>query len=218
MYAMIISSSEIFRKGIRYTLSHRFPKLVAEEYDQAQGFTEKVQQYEPDVVIADLESKDFDGVSLITELRQGHPGIRVITFSAEHQKAAIFPLLELGVKGYLYKDTSGEEIAQAVRSVMEGENYYDQRVVAVMHHRILHTGQHSLSSLSTSLTRREKEILDLICQEHTNKEIGELLNISRRTVDGHRNRLMKKCGAKNTAGLIYYAIEQGFASRRQPTA
>lgn len=212
---MILSSSEIFRKGIRYTLSHRFPKLVAEEYDQALGFAEKARQYEPDVVIADLESKEFDAVSVVTALRQNHTQPRIITFSAEHQKAAIFPLLELGVEGYLYKDTSGEEITKAVRSVMQGENYYDQRVVAVMHHRIVNAGQPS--SLSPTLTRREKEILNLICQEHTNKEIGELLNISRRTVDGHRNRLMKKCGAKNTAGLIYYAIEQGFGAGRQPT-
>lgn len=216
MYAIIISSNEIFRKGIRYTLSHGYPKLLTEEHAQLEGFVEKVKKYEPNLIIVDLESKDLDGLSLIRSLKQDHALIKVITFSNEHQKNAIFPLLEVGVEGYLFKDNSGEEIVKAVGSVIQGENYYDQRVVAVMHHRI--TSQQGSSSLRTSLTQREKEILHLICQEHTNKEIGNILSISRRTVDGHRTRLMKKCGAKNTAGLIYYAIEQGFAVRQQRSA
>ena len=215
MYAIIVSSNEIFRKGIRYTLSHGVPKLLTEECNQEHDFAEKVKQYEPNLVIVDLESKEPDGLSLIKFLKQAHAKTKVITFSSESQKSTIFPLLELGVEGYLFKDNAGEDIVKAVCSVTQGNNYYDQRVVAVMHHRL--TSQHG-STISTSLTRREKEILHLICEEHTNKEIGTILNISRRTVDGHRNRLMKKCGAKNTAGLIYYAIEQGFAKRQQHSA
>lgn len=218
MHAIIVSSHEIFRKGIRYTLSHGLPKLITEECDQSVNFIEKVQKYEPDLVIMDLESKVLDGPALISSLKTDYPAVKVVTFSAEHQKNPIFPLLELGVEGYLFKDNRGTEVVQAVETVLLGENYYDQRVVAVMHRRIVHTGQHGLSAPGTSLTRREKEILQLICHEHTNKEIGNILNISRRTVDGHRNRLMKKCGAKNTAGLIYYAIEQGFTISQQHSA
>ena len=218
MYAIIISSHEIFRKGIRYTLSHGLPKLVTEECEQVHDFTEKVKRYEPDLVIIDLEGQDTDQPSLVQSLKQDHPNTKVIVFSTEHQQAAIFSLLESGVEGYLFKDNSGEEVVKAVRSVTEGKNYYDQRVVTVMHHRLVNAGTREVAYPSTSLTRREKEILQLICQEHTNKEIGNLLSISRRTVDGHRNRLMKKCGAKNTAGLIYYAIEQGFTVSRQRSA
>lgn len=216
MYAIIVSTNEIFRKGIRYTLSQGFPKLLTEEYTRQEGFAEKVTQYEPNMVIVDLESSKIDGLSLVKSLKQTHPHVKTITFSTESQNTAILSLLELGVEGYLFKDNSGEEIVKAVSSVIQGENYYDQRVVAVMHHRIV--GQHGSSSSNVSLTRREKEILRLICQEHTNKEIGDMLSISRRTVDGHRTRLMKKCGAKNTAGLIYYAIEKGVAVRQQRSA
>ena len=216
MYAIIVSSNEIFRKGIRYTLSHGFSKLLTEEHAHAEGFAEKVAQYQPNMVIVDLESKEIDGLSLVKSLKQEHPSMKVITFSSDHQKNTIFPLLELGVEGYLFKDSSGEEIVKAIGSISQGKNYYDQRVVAVMHHRI--TSQSGAASLSPSLTKREQEILRLICQEHTNKEIGGILSISRRTVDGHRTRLMKKCGAKNTAGLIYYAIEQGLEVRQQRSA
>ena len=216
MYAIILSTNEIFRKGIRYTLSHGCSKLLTEEHTTAEGFAEKVAQYQPNMVVVDLEGKEIDGLSLVKSLRQNHPRMKVVTFSSEHQKNAIFPLLELGVEGYLFKDSSGEEIVKAVTSVMGGTNYYDQRVVAVMHQRI--TNQQGVATLNAALTQREQEILRLICQEHTNKEIGGILNISRRTVDGHRTRLMKKCGAKNTAGLIYYAIEQGFAVRQQRSA
>lgn len=216
MYAIIVGSNEIFRKGIRYTLSHGCSKLLTEEHSRVEGFAKKVAQYQPNMVIVDLESREIDGLSLVKSLKQDHAHVKVVTFSSEHQKNAILPLLELGVEGYLFKDSSGEEIVKAIGSVIRGENYYDQRVVAVMHHRI--TNQHGAASLKTSLTQREQEILRLICQEHTNKEIGSLLSISRRTVDGHRTRLMKKCGAKNTAGLIYYAIEQGLAVRQQRSA
>ena len=216
MYAIIVGSNEIFRKGIRYTLSHGCAKLLTEEHTRADGFVEKVKKYEPNLVIVDLESKELDGLSLIKTLKQDYPRVKVITFSNEHQKNTILPLLELGVEGYLFKDSSGEEIVKAVGSVVQEKNYYDQRVVAVMHHRI--TSQHGATTLNTSLTQREKEVLRLICQEHTNKEIGSILNISRRTVDGHRTRLMKKCGAKNTAGLIYYAIEQGFTAQQPRSA
>ncbi len=218
MYALIVSSNEIFRKGIRYTLSHGLPKLVTEECHQAQDLFEKVRRYEPDLVVVDLEGKEPNGSALVSSLKQQHARVKTITFCTDHQKATIFPLLELGVEGYLFKDNSGEEVVKAVQAVLRGDHHYDQRVVTVMHRRIVHTGQHGQSSPSASLTRREKEILQLICQEHTNKEIGNILSISRRTVDGHRNRLMKKCGAKNTAGLIYYAIEQGFGVSHQHSA
>ena len=218
MHAIIVSSNEIFRKGIRYTLSHGLPKLITEECHCPADCNEKVQKYKPDLVIVDLEGRELDGPTLVGSLKNAHPSTRIITFSTEHQKDPIFPLLELGVEGYLFKDNSGAEVVKAVDAILQGENYYDQRVVAVMHRRIVHTGQHGSPASGTSLTRREKEILQLICHEHTNKEIGNILNISRRTVDGHRNRLMKKCGAKNTAGLIYYAIEQGFTMSQQHSA
>ena len=141
MYAIIASSNEIFRKGIRYTLSHGCAKLLTEEHAQPDGFVEKVKQYAPNLVIIDLESRELDELSLIKTLKQDHASVKVITFSNEHQKNTIFPLLELGVEGYLFKDNSSEEIVKAVGSVMEGKNYYDQRVVALMHHRITsHTG------------------------------------------------------------------------------
>ena len=216
MYAIIISSNEIFRKGIRYTLSHGCPNLLTEEHPRLDGFFDKVAEHHPNLVVVDLESKGIDGLSLIKSLKRSHSYVKVITFSSDRQKNIIFSLLELGVEGYLFKDCSGEEIVKAVPLVIQGQNYYDQRVVAIMHNRI--TNQHGDTSSGMSLTQREKEILRLICQEHTNKEIGNILNISRRTVDGHRTRLMKKCGAKNTAGLIYYAIEQGVVTSQQHSA
>ena len=218
MHVIIISAREIFRKGIRHVLAQGLPKLITEECQQPPEFLNKVKKYNPDLVIIDLEDQAPGGLSLVVAFKQAYGSVRVIAFSHERRKTAIFQLLELGVEGYLFEDASGSETVKAVGLVLQGENYYDQRVVAVMHQQIL--GAHAAKSgiLPPPLTQREAEILRLICQEHTNKEIGDILGISRRTVDGHRTRLMKKCRAKNTAGLIYYSIEQGLVSDQRHSA
>ncbi len=218
MYAIIISSREIFRKGIRQMLAQRVPKLVTEECQHPQDFIEKTKNYGPNLVIIDLEDQEPGGLPLLTSFKQQYGSIRVIALSHERRKTTIFRLLELGVEGYLFEDATGEEIAKAVDSVLQQGKYYDQRVVSVMHQRMLGSQASDGSSVSAPLTEREEEILRLICQEHTNKEIGDILGISRRTVDGHRIRLMRKCGAKNTAGLIYYSIDQGLVSDQRNSA
>ncbi len=218
MYSIIISSREIFRKGVRHILAQRIPRLVTEECQHPRDFIEKVKKYDPNLVIINLEDQEPGGLSLLTSLKQQHAPIKVIAFSHERRKTIVFQLLELGVEGYLFEDATGEEVAKAVDLVLQQENYYDQRVVGVMHQRILGPSAAGSSAISTPLTQREEEILRLICQEHTNKEIGDLLEISHRTVDGHRTRLMKKCGAKNTAGLIYYSIEQGLVINQRNSA
>ncbi len=218
MYSIIFSSREIFRKGIRHMLAQRVPKLVTEECQHPRDFVEKVKNYGPNLVIVDLEDQEPGGLSLLTAFKQQHAPIKVIALSHERRKPIVFQLLELGVEGYLFEDATGEEIAKAIDSVLQQEKYYDQRVISVMHQRILGSQTLDASNVSAPLTEREEEILRLICQEHTNKEIGDILGISRRTVDGHRVRLMKKCGAKNTAGLIYYSIEQGLVTNQRNSA
>lgn len=218
MHSIIISSREIFSKGIRHILAQRIPKLVTEECRHSRDFIEKVKKYSPDVVIIDLEDPEPGGLSLLTSFKQQFASVKVIALSHEQRRTLVFRLLELGVEGYLFDDAAGEEIAKAVDLVLQQQNYYDQRVVGVMHQRMLGPHASEASNISAALTQREVEILRLICQEHTNKEIGDILGISRRTVDGHRTRLMKKCGAKNTAGLIYYSIEQGLATNQRNSA
>lgn len=218
MYAIIISSREIFSKGIRHILAQRMPRLVTEECQHPRDFVEKVKKYGPNLVIIDLEDQEPGGLSLLTSFKQQPAPIKVIAFSHERHKTVVFRLLELGVEGYLFDDAAGEEVAKAVDSVLQRENYYDQRVVGVMHQRMLGPNASASINVAAPLTQREEEILQLICQEHTNKEIGDVLGISHRTVDGHRTRLMRKCGAKNTAGLIYYSIEQGLAINQRDSA
>lgn len=218
MYAIIISTRDIFRKGIRYILSQGLPKLVTEECQHPSKFIEKVKKYGPNLVVMDLEDQEPGGLLLLASFKEKHADVKVVTFSQERRKSLVFQLLELGVESYLFEDASGEEVVKAVVLALQGENYYDQRVVAVMHQQFLGSHCAHADSLAASLTQREEEILRLICQEHTNKEIGDILGISRRTVDGHRMRLMRKCGAKNTAGLIYYSIEQGLVSKQYLTA
>ena len=218
MYAIIISSREIFSKGIRHVLAQRVPRLVTEACQHPRGFYEKVEKYGPNLVIIDLEDQEPGGLSLLATFKEQHSAVSVVALSHERRKTIVFRLLELGVEGYLFEDASGEEVAKAVGSVLQQRSYYDQRVVDVMHQRIVGSHVSKTGEVSTLLTQREEEILRLICQEHTNKEIGDILGISRRTVDGHRVRLMRKCGARNTAGLIYYSIEQGLETDQRSSA
>ncbi len=163
----------------------------------------------PDVLLCDLEMPNIDGVDVTRKVAELYPHIKIIILSSHYESALILKMMEIGASAFMPKNEETLEFYDTILNVIEKGFHYNDFVVKLIREKMLFGAKSKVVDL-TVLTRREKEILSLICDQKTNKEIGQELFISPRTVEGHRNKLLEKTNSKNTAGLIIYAIEKGY--------
>jgi DNA-binding NarL/FixJ family response regulator len=199
----------LFRKGVRFLL---------EEYDdleviiEASNGLELLQQLRsnnqiPEVLLLDLQMPEMDGIQTTEQLQKEYPSIKVIILTTHYSKAFIKNMIELGASSYLPKNSDPGEVLRTIREVATKGFYYNDFVMEVIRENLMNKTPSRKASLEIQFTAREKEVLELICQQLTTSEIAEKLFISPRTVDGHRNNLLEKTGSRNTAGLVVYAYE-----------
>lgn len=158
----------------------------------------------PDILLLDMNLPDMEGPELATIILGKYPAVNIIILSSADILFQVKKMLQLGCKGYLLKDSDDQMIIQAIETVHQGGQFLSP----VLQQQIL-DDLFKKKPASIALTRREKEILQLITEEFTNQEIAEKLFISPHTVDNHRVSLLAKLQAKNTAGLVRKALEQG---------
>ncbi|MCH2225402.1 MAG: response regulator transcription factor [Crocinitomicaceae bacterium] len=168
---------------------------------------EAFDQNEFDVVLMDVNLGSASGITLTKELLIKKPDLKVIALTTHDEEYIIRQMVSAGAVGYLLKNTGGEELTRAIRTVLNGEKYYSNRVALTLLQERSVKPEDNTATLAKSLSCREVEILQLIVSEMTNEEIAEKLFISKRTVDGHRQKLIGKLGVRNTAGLVKFAIK-----------
>ena len=159
----------------------------------------------PNVVLLDLTMPEMNGLDTTRQLKKRFPDIKIIILSVHSEERHIVHMVGEGVNGYLVKNSELSEVVSAVQAVNEKGFYFNESVLRAIHSGMASKHEKSYNP-NSPLTTREKEILELICKEHTTQEIAEKLFLSVRTVDGHRNNLLEKTGARNTAGLVIYAL------------
>ncbi|MFB9079220.1 response regulator [Flavobacterium procerum] len=160
-----------------------------------------------DFIILDISMPDMDGIELSKILRKKHPNIKILIVSTHSNVMIISRLIRIGVNGYLLKNAEKEELLKAINTIANGENYFAEEL-AEKHSLNSSKIEKQVSNL-TELSSREKEILILIAHEYNTAEIAEKTFISLNTVNTHRRNLLSKLNAKNTAGLVKYAVENG---------
>lgn len=163
----------------------------------------------PDVVLMDMNMPGMNGVELNTLLHTHYPQIKVIVLSVHTQERLIAKMIAAGASAYLAKNCNKEELVLAIQTVHRSGFYMNAQVLKAVQntHSYQAATTTGFSSAPVEFTNREKEILQLICQEHSNPEIAEKLFLSVRTVEGHRNNLLLKTGCRNTAGLVLFAVK-----------
>jgi DNA-binding NarL/FixJ family response regulator len=159
----------------------------------------------PQVVLLDLTMPEMNGLETTRQLKKLFPQMKIIILSVHSEERHIVHMVGEGVNGYLVKNSELTEVVHAVKAVHEKGFYFNESMLRAIHSGMAHKHEKSYNP-NSPITAREKEILELICQEHTTQEIAEKLFLSVRTVDGHRNNLLEKTGARNTAGLVIYAL------------
>ena len=201
----------IVREGLRRLLDAEDDiKVVGEACNgrQAVAMTLKLR---PAVVVMDIAMPLLNGLEATRQVHQAVPGTKVLILSAHSDVAYVEKVMEMGAAGYLIKQTSGHLLSEAIREVQKGKNFFSPSIARQYQHRNQKTLDRKgvLKTKTVDLSSRELEVLQLIAEGQANKQIAAELGISTKTVEKHRDHLMRKLNIHDTAGLTRYAIEAG---------
>jgi two-component system, NarL family, response regulator NreC len=199
----------IVRQGLRALLEGEHDFVIIGEAIDGQEALNQVQALEPDVLVLDLSLPEISGLEVIRQLYHSNCHTRIVVLSMYAKGAYIQEALKFGAKGYVLKGSDAKELAQAIRLVMSGGTYLSPAVAELAKEaQIQLSHSHGLDPYKT-LTNREREILPLTARGLSSSEIGKQLNISPRTVEVHRARILHKLGLQNQAELIRFALQRG---------
>ncbi|MDZ7899679.1 MAG: response regulator transcription factor [Arcicella sp.] len=212
----IADDQVLFRRGMAAIINSFESMMVVCQADNGRELltflTTTTQR--PDVVLMDLSMPELNGIDTMKILHEKYPDQKVIILSIHNEEKFVIHLIELGANAYLFKNAEPQDVENAIRGVAEKGFYFSESLMMTFQKRLnnkkTHVSVHD--NIPITLTIREIEVLNLICQELTAQEIAEKLFISVRTVDGHRNNLLEKTGARNTAGLVIFAIKNNLVS------
>lgn len=204
----IADDHKIFRKGVILSLRPFTNIKFVQEASNGEELLEQLPISEPDVVLMDLRMPLKDGIETTKVLSKQYPNIHVIVLSMYEDERFVFHMMENGAHGYLLKNAEPQEIRKAIMDVHEKGYYLNNFVNRILLKRS-HARQKTVPSIlnEITLTDKEKEVLQLICMEFTAQEIAQKMEISPRTVEAIKDRLMERFGSKNTAGLVFFAVK-----------
>ena len=208
---LVADDHALVREGIRHVLDAEDGFDVVAEAKNGREAVELALVHRPDVVVLDITMPEETGLKAAARLRELLPTARVLLLSMHDQAEYVREGMRIGTHGYILKDSAGEELRAAIRAVHAGGTFFSPAVVR----RITATPPvetPTASALLEALTPRERDVLDGVARGLTNKAIAGELGISRRTVEAHRESLMRKLEIHNVAGLTRFALEAGLVS------
>lgn len=208
----LVEDQILFREGMRAIIEDWEDTSVVFESPDGYSVIDRLTTSSkiPDVMLVDLSlppngQKEFSGLDLTRLLLKTYPSIKIIILSVHNDENYIAQLIEEGAHGYLLKDCNPSEVHEAIVSVHTKGSYINQRTLLAIQHNL--GNKKKIKRINITITKREEEILQLICQQFTAEEIADKLFISVKTVNGHRNNLLQKTGSRNVTGLVMYALK-----------
>lgn len=213
---LLVDDHQIVRDGLQSMLTRQMDIEVVGESDNGRDGIAAARELHPDVVVMDIGMRELNGIDATRQLLAEMPDVRVVALSMHSDRRYVSEMLAAGASGYLLKDSAFDELAEALRSVAAGGRYLSQGVADIVVEdyidRVMGRGETSVPSAAMSLSAREREVLQLISEGLSTKEVASLLHLSVKTVETHRRQIMDKLGIYNIAGLIKFAVREGLAS------
>lgn len=208
---ILVDDEELFRTGIAFMLQREEKINILHQSANGKELLDYLEKAPilPDIVLMDLKMPVLNGVETTKVMKEQYPEIDIIALSSYNSKAFILNMINEGASSYIIKNSSPTEMIKTINAVAEKGFYYDNSALnLIKEDKQLETRGNIKSVLDKNfLTSRENEVLELICHQHSTKEIAEKLFISPRTVDEHRRSLLLKTKVKNLAGLVVFAIQ-----------
>ncbi len=216
----LIEDQLLFRQGLKAILSYH--QNIEVVFEAADGYSviESLNNCTeiPHVMLVDLSlppngKLEYSGLQLTDAINTHFPDIKVLILSVHNDDRLIAQLIQHGASGYLVKDSDPQEVYDAIVSVVTKGTYINELALKAIQSNLGKRSKPKSLTEALNLTKREIEILQLICQQNTTEEIAEKLFISPKTVDGHRNNLLQKTGSRNTVGLVLFAMSQNLLTK-----
>lgn len=203
----LVDDHDLFREGLKLLLSEW--DLIDEIYEAANGqqFIESLRQQPADLVLLDIEMPEMNGIEAAKLAREVKPDIKIIALSMYSDEHYYTSMIEAGADGFLLKNSKFASVKKAIEEVAAGKNYFSQEIVQLL---VRHLSRQEDAQNNPVITGREMEVLGLICHGLSNIEIAKKLQISKRTIDKHRQNLLDKTRSRNTVALVLYAIKAGY--------
>ncbi len=207
---LICDDHTILREGIRLLLDSQPDMQVVGESADGHEAIEKARELRPDVILMDIAMPGLNGLEATRQIMRDNPSARVLVLTMYESDEYIAQMLEAGAAGYVLKKVAGSELEYAIRSIQQGGAFLYPSITRRLVEDYLRRVENGEERATfDSLTEREREVLQLVAEGHTNKEIARMLNLSARTVQNHRAHIMEKLGMHDRGELIKYAIQKG---------
>ena len=207
---VIADDHPIFLDGFRLLLKDQVDVKLVGEAGNGKDLVKIVTRERPDVVITDIKMPELEGIAACRYIKAEFPAIQVIALSMFNEDHLIIEMLEAGASGYILKNTNQQELLTAVKAVYEGDTFYSEATSKKLQRLI---GKSKFDPYKTArykrLSDREIDVLRLICEQLSTKEIAGKLHLSVRTVESHREHIQEKTGSRNLVGMAIYAIKHG---------
>jgi two-component system response regulator NreC len=210
---LIADDHGIVRKGLRLQLEQHSNFEVIGEATEGREAVRMAEELVPDVVIMDIAMPNLNGIQATTQLVKKNPQIGVIILSMYSDETYLMRTLAAGAKGYLLKDSADVDLHRAVEVVAEGKPFFSPAIAdTLLEDYMRQLQQRGLQDSYDLLTERENEILQLLAEGKSNKDVAGILNLSTNTVETHRTRIMQKLDLHSTAEIVLYAVRKGIIS------
>jgi DNA-binding NarL/FixJ family response regulator len=200
----------LLRQGIRKIIENEEGLEVIGEVGDGLELISFLNRQRTNLVLLDISMPNVRGIEVINEIRRAQPGVKVLMLTMHNNREYLYAAISAGADGYLLKENSDEELITAIKQVMEGETYISSALSADFSEDLVQFYRKNKKLPFEHLTNREREILKMVAEGKTSREIADLLYISLRTVEHHRANIMRKMKFASVADLIKYALDKGY--------
>ena len=210
---LLADDHTIVRDGLRALLEHEPDMTVVGDAADGRETIEMAENLSPDVVVMDLAMPSLNGIEATRRIMATKPRTAIVILSMHQDESYVLGSLNAGAKGYLLKDSMRKEVIEAIRAVSQGRSFFTRKVSRILREDyVSQLRSRGLEDSYELLTDREREVLQLIAEGRTNKEIASILNISLTTVETHRTHILQKLDLHSVPELILYAVRKGIIS------
>jgi DNA-binding NarL/FixJ family response regulator len=209
---LLVDDHEIVRFGLCALLEKEGNLKVVGQAENGLEAIELAGQLDPDLIVMDMSMPNMNGVEATRHIRRILPDIQILVLSMYDRRQFVLDMLKAGVNGYVLKTRALEEVVSAVNTVLSGEMYLSPRITQILAKEYQAGNQNDVEELDAQLTPKERQVLQLLAEGKSSKEIGQMLGSEERTVVSHRQHIMDKVDIRSIAGLTKYAVRHGITS------
>jgi len=204
---ILTDDHQLFRDGIKSLLQTTQHIEIVGEASKGKKLLELLKQSTPDILILDITLPDISGIEITRQVSHDYPHLKVLILSMHNEDEFVINALKAGAKGYLPKDISKHELLEAIKTIYEGKEYFSKTISETFFKKFVQRTRIGLQGENPILTPRETEVVKLVAEGLKNQQIADKLFISVRTVDAHKNNIMKKLNLKSNIDIVKFAIK-----------